>query len=150
MLCEDGYALSSSVCTLCSDGGTTTALLVLGILAVCTLLVAVAVYRLKIRSSPAQDHQEGTAPNESAAKESAADERLSGAGVGSSVRKLVSSAGSIRGLIGDHLPSVSKSASFLKEKVHFDDADAWSRTGAKGKIVLSFAQVVNQIKFVWA
>jgi hypothetical protein len=143
MVCENGYALSSGECKKCSDEGraTTTTALVLSILAACTLM-GVALCRLRQRpAAPLEDHKEDSGPLSSS--EAAAAGRL---GVQGSMKKLVSTAGSIRGLVSDHLPSVSKSASFIKGKV---DAGAWGKQGAKGKIMLSFAQITNQIQFVY-
>jgi hypothetical protein len=149
MLCGAGYAHSAGECKACSEGDKTTTITVLSLFAVCILLVGVSVHLAgsKTSKTSSPDSKEDNAPIEGAAKQPAAD-RLGGAGVGGSVRKLLSSASSVRGLLGDHLPSVSGAASFIKEKAHFD-AETFSRTGAKVKIVLSFAQVINQIKGVY-
>jgi hypothetical protein len=143
--------MSSSECKVCSAGGkaTTIIALVLSILAA-FILVTMVVHHLKLHKKPPHqtedvvpsNHNSGGSPKDSAVA------RLGTTGVAGSVKKLFTAAGSIKGLLDEHLPSVSRSASLLKEKTNLG-ANFWSKMGPVGKILLSFTQIINQIKFAY-
>ena len=139
MNCDGGYALASSECKLCTAGGGKTTTLT--VLLLCTLIGCILVGRA-ICSLTNNGPKEKPSEKDASAKEPSAG-RLGATGIGHSAKKMLSSAASIRGLIGDHMPSAVKSASFLTKKAQLE------KQGAKGKILLSFMQIINQIKFAY-
>ena len=140
--CSPGFYLNqdSGQCETCADNAKASTIALLVVL--CLVLICIGCCKHK------RTHKDG-ADEKSNSQEHKGNliTRGQATRAGAMIQTLLESAGNIRSLGDNKL--VVKSVSFLKQKAANIDKDVWSRNGAKGKILIGFMQVINQIKFVY-
>ena len=155
MVCAEGWAHSSSGCEQCSSkgmGGIVTLLVLLSIAAACLAMWCGCKYLSKHPCVAAETEE----PALEKGHQSTLSKNLHAVGASTKnflhsahdgVQKLKAAADGAREVAEEHLPSLEKGLAFIHDKAHVDkDASA----GPKFKIVVSFTQVINEIKSVYS
>jgi hypothetical protein len=150
MVCAKGWAYSSSGCEECASkgtGGIVTLLVLLGIAAACLVVWCGSQYLSKHPWCVSEEEEANRSTFSKTLHAVGASTKNALHSAQDGVQKVKAAADGVREAAEEYLPSIETGLSFIHEKTHMD-RDAG--TGPKFKIVISFMQVVNQIKSVYS